>query len=694
MNNQYDKQGKYRSEIDGLRAFAVIAVIINHFNKNILPGGYLGVDIFFVISGYVLTSSVSVRKSKSFGDFISGFYERRIKRLIPALVTFILITSFLICFFRVDSSGSLKTGITSLFGVSNIALFWKSWDYFAPNILLNPFAHTWSLGVEEQFYFLFPFFIWFSGFGRQSNKGERNIIILFLFLTICSLISFVYLYSNNQPAGYFLMPARFWEIATGCLLFFGIKKKSYFFQRLENIDSLFLLTLIIGIMCLPSTFGAFSTISIVILSSILISSLRKGTSVYKLFTNKNVVYIGLLSYSLYLWHWGILSISRWTIGILWWSIPLQIGLIFFIAISSYEFIEKPFRRNEWSLKRSQTILKGTLTLILSAGALLGLEKPLKGKLFLGETKNYSRIEKPFFNSFQIDEDFCQITVDNKQVYDNKQIFSKCFYKNKNYKQTLFFLGDSHTNSLWLAAEDIAKKTKSNLFVFGAGHASFPSIKYFRTDSKKRLLKYNQIINSLQREILSRVKEGDVIFITMHMHYYFGEDWYRYPVENFRYFDNKNQVVSRNSKKEYFEEWLISIKDLSKDLFKKKASIVITMPTPEFPYANTQQCKSQNPQWFNIVRKKDCSVPITFFTNENGKYYQIIERLKEVSSEYENLYIFDALSAMCPNEQCKYSAAGGELLYRDGDHISNFGAANFISPKLLKFVEDKNILISN
>ena len=112
----------YRTELDGLRALAVISVIINHFNKDFLPSGYLGVDIFFVISGYVITSSLARRESKNFFEFILGFYERRIKRLIPALVVFTLITSLLVCFFIYDPEKILGTGISSLFGFSNINL--------------------------------------------------------------------------------------------------------------------------------------------------------------------------------------------------------------------------------------------------------------------------------------------------------------------------------------------------------------------------------------------------------------------------------------------------------------------------------------------------------------------------------------------------------------------------------------------
>ena len=164
------KNNIYRNEIDGLRAIAVLSVIINHFNKEIIPSGYLGVDIFFVISGYVITASLLRRQNTSFWDFITTFYERRIKRIIPTLTIFVIITSIFICIFNAYPIFSLRTGFASLFGVSNLLLFITSDGYFTPSSNLNPFTHTWSLSVEEQFYFFFPLLAWFTGFTRNKKN--------------------------------------------------------------------------------------------------------------------------------------------------------------------------------------------------------------------------------------------------------------------------------------------------------------------------------------------------------------------------------------------------------------------------------------------------------------------------------------------------------------------------------------------
>ena len=477
----------YRPEIDGIRAFAIVTVIINHFNKDVLPGGYLGVDIFFVISGFVITSSIYKKPSKNFKDFLSGFYERRIKRLVPALSVFVLITSILICLLNPSPILYLRTGLTSLFGLSNLYLLKHSTDYFGQATELNVFTHTWSLGVEEQFYIIFPFLIWFSGFGRQSNNGARNLFLTVGALTITSLIGFIYLYPINQPAAYFLMPSRFWEMASGCLLFLEFQKRKSIEQLLEKVSPLLVLALILGVMYLPISWAVTSTIAVVALSSILIASLKKQTTVFTFATNPKVVYIGLISYSLYLWHWGILSISRWTIGIHWWSVPFQLALIFGLAVASYQWIETPLRKGSWFGKRWKTFVVGIGVLLTLSMNLFVLNKPLKGRLFIGDP----------YNKW------------------NMKLFRDTKITHLPTLRTIYLIGDSHAGHYGAAMTHIAGKKEFNFVMHPLGIG----LKLLNRKSKEEL------VLAPLRNYKKHFKKGDIIIFSAHLSKYKNRhDW--------------------------------------------------------------------------------------------------------------------------------------------------------------------------
>lgn len=414
-----------------------------------------------MISGYVITSSLFGRPSKDFKDFISGFCVRRIKRLVPAHYVFVLIISITICLFNPSPGLFLKTGLTSLFGLSNLYLLKQSTDYFAQSTELNVFTHTWSLGVEEQFYILFPLLIWFSGFGRQTRNGTRNLLLAVGTLTIASLIGFLYLYPTNQTAAYFLMPSRFWEMAAGCLIFLGLQKRASIEQFQEKVSPLLVLALIVGVMYLPMSMAVTSTIAVVALSSITIASLKNQTLAFKIFTHPRIVYVGLISYSLYLWHWGVLSISRWTIGIHWWSVPFQVALMFGLAIASHIWIEIPLRKGNWFGKRWKILLVSGGALISLSGGLIALGKPLKGKFFLGRNPNklefiknngwdYTKCAIFFEFSVAIPSTTNSLPTDLTNTFDNCWISKK--YKkleSPSKKQTtrVFAYGNSYTQQL-------------------------------------------------------------------------------------------------------------------------------------------------------------------------------------------------------------------------------------------------------
>jgi len=454
-------KSRYRPEIDGLRAFAVVAVIINHFNKDILPGGYLGVDIFFVISGYVITSSLLGRHSDGFGDFILGFYERRVRRLVPALAVFVLLMSVSISLLNPRPGFSLVTGISSLFGLSNLYLFSQSADYFSQDTALNIFAHTWSLGVEEQFYAMFPFLIWFSGFSRQAVSGARNLFLVVGLLAAVSLVGFLHAYPSSQSAAYFLMPFRFWEMASGCLIFLVFYKRVSIERLLEKVPPLLVIFLIVAVMYLPMSMASLATVTVVALSSVLIASLKKETAAFKFFTNPRVVYLGLISYSLYLWHWGVLSISRWTIGIHWWSVPFQAALMLGLAIASYRWLEVPLRRGSWFGSRWKTLLMGGSVLIVLSGGLAALGKPLKGILF---ASNFSAKDFEYVQAAMP----CELQGRNPSSRP-----LSCLQSRPN-ATNIYVFGDSHASNLVPA------------LLFAASSNGYEDVKYLTNASAEKM----------------------------------------------------------------------------------------------------------------------------------------------------------------------------------------------------------------
>ena len=683
----------YLPEIDGLRAFAVVAVIINHFNKELLPNGYLGVDIFFVISGFVITKSLYNKPFKNLKDFISGFYERRIKRLVPALSVFVLITGIAICLFNPTPHLSLKTGLTSMFGLSNLYLLKQSTDYFGQTTELNVFTHTWSLGVEEQFYIIFPFLIWFTGFGRQTKYGVRNLLFTFGSLTIASLVGFLYLYQVNQSAAYFLMPTRFWEMALGCQLFIGLKKRPSIKKFFEKIPPLLVLALIIGVMYSPNSLATTSTIAVVGLSLVLIASLKKGTTGYKFFTNSIVVYIGLISYSLYLWHWGILSISRWTIGIYWWTIPLQVFLIFTFAIASYRYIETPFRNGNRFVDRWKifTIGGGLITIISSGLGFIMRSEPLMAQLYSGKkikaSDFYSHMDeilnfKGIFTGRQIID--CDTTVHgNNDVLAGGNKITDSFIKNclsqKSEKPLVAFSGDSHSAYMFPVSEVVASTSKYDVFSHSKAGCIFPAL--------GRTTKYGKCYEvqlSVADKILEEIRErnqGSVIVATSFLNSYFGYNG------GLRFQFKKYPNGSRNSVNKNLLDFKDASKKLAKTLKDVNASLILVAPFPEHRNFSPALCSLQ---WFRPLIHKNCFKTDKASLQRERKH--ILEVLSSLEKEVDNIYIFDPFKKFCDKKYC-YVKRENIYLYKDYNHISTDGAF-IISRDIVKMINDINTYKNN
>ena len=648
IKNKLSTKSPYRPEIDGLRAFAVVAVIINHINKDILPGGYLGVDIFFVISGFLITSSFYQRPIENFRDFISGFYERRIKRLVPALSVFVLITSISICFFNPEPSLSLRTGLTSLFGLSNIYLLKQSTDYFAQSTELNVFTHTWSLGVEEQFYVLFPFLIWFTGFGRQTKNGARNLFLIVGALAITSLIGFLYLYTSNQSAAYFLMPTRFWEISSGCLIFLGFHKRKSIEQFLEKFPPLLVLALILGVMCLPISLATASTVAVVTLTLVLIASLKKNTAAYKFLTSPIVIYIGLISYSLYLWHWGVLSISRWTIGIHWWSIPLQIAMIFSLAIISYRYIETPLRKSNWLSKKWKTLLVGGGIIVSLSGFLVALDRPLKRKLYIS-TYKYEKLITSARNFDTSPRAYNGKNCHFDNEYFEISSFKNCFIQSKVAKKTFFFAGNSHTNHHRALHFKLHKEYNINIF-----SATIDACNFLDNNCKEN----SQSL--IQNWILDNIKKGDIVVISN-----------RIPIST----SKQDTWLSTQSS-------ISTINEFGKLVTSKGGKLILFAPTPEYELSIVR-CL---PTWFNPFPSSKCTKNIEQVKKERNKVYFLMKNFLD-----KKILIYDPIPDICFEGICSMIDKQSKPLYIDDDHLTDYANLEHLFPGFSSFLKRQELL---
>jgi peptidoglycan/LPS O-acetylase OafA/YrhL len=344
----------YRPEIDGLRAVAVIPVILFHMGLSWMPGGFIGVDVFFVISGFLITSII--KKELDQGNFsFLDFWARRVRRILPAMIFVSAVTLAVTYFFvfRPDQQAIGKQALAALLSVANI-YFWRSaGDYWGSEAEQSPFLHAWSLSVEEQFYLFFPLAMWLMfRFRSQWLQG------CILTATLGSLALFLWGLPGHRDATFYLLPTRVWELGTGCLLAVSLSHQS---PRSSNfgIFAIAGLGMVIASYLFVDKLSAGLGLGVV--GAALIIAFGQSGICNRLLSQRWVVHIGKVSYSLYLWHWPVLVLAK-HIGINWPGISDKVILVlatYVLALGTYQFIEKPTRRR-----------KGIVPVILVSGTLV------------------------------------------------------------------------------------------------------------------------------------------------------------------------------------------------------------------------------------------------------------------------------------------------------------------------------------
>ncbi len=333
----------YRPDVDGLRAVAVLSVILYHLSDHLLPGGYLGVDVFFVISGYLITSIIwrEVQQKKF---TIARFYDRRIRRILPALLVMLFTVTIASLFFLLPSNliGYGKSLLATLVFMSNI-FFWRDGDYFGGLAEQKPLLHLWSIGVEEQFYIFFPIILILIV--RFWPKGVLPTVIL---LTIGSFaLNVGAFFVDGATPAFFLLPTRAWELGFGAILAV-IPPHVGPRGRMANLFAIIGAILVIVSVINPQKFVWFLPVSlpaVVGATLVVIAGKAESTLVTKALRWSPVVFIGLISYSLYLWHWPIIVFSRYVLVRDLTNMEMAFAFLIMIgcATASWWFIERPFR---------------------------------------------------------------------------------------------------------------------------------------------------------------------------------------------------------------------------------------------------------------------------------------------------------------------------------------------------------------
>lgn len=362
---------KYRPEIDGLRAFSVIAVLLFHLHTGV-SGGYIGVDVFFVISGFLITRLIISDLSN--GSFsIVDFWERRMRRIFPALSVLVACSIGAGCLLLLprDLEALAKSAVAQTLLISNF-FFWDYIDYFTGPADLMPLLHTWSLAVEEQFYLIFPLLLVGC---RRLNR--RRLVMLLLLLTAISFAVSVGTSDSHPAAAFYLLPARAWELLIGALVALVPDRSIMSDVQNELLSWTGLTGMCVSLFVFDKATvfpGASALVPCGSAALIIFSNSGRQTAVAKLLSARPLVFIGLQSYSLYLWHWPVLAFIRYVYGE-HLTFRLQIAAVAICAacsVVSWRFVEIPFRRRSLFPNRTGVFACATVFSMVICATSLGI----------------------------------------------------------------------------------------------------------------------------------------------------------------------------------------------------------------------------------------------------------------------------------------------------------------------------------
>lgn len=654
----------YRPDVDGLRGIAVLLVVLFHSGLSFFPGGFIGVDVFFVISGYLITSIIldDVRQDRF--SYI-GFYERRVRRILPALYAMMLLVMLVTLFVQmpVDLVKTAKTVLFATLFSSNI-YFWRTTDYFSNDSDFEYFLHTWSLGVEEQFYFIFPLVILL--FVRRGNW----LLILTLLALVLSFLLSIYATYDYQWAAYYLLPSRAWQMMMGAVLAIATIhwKPNGRYTGLLGILALACIfvpafiytkqTRFPGVAAFFPTFGAALLIFLGGVNS-------SNHWLAKLMGMTWLRGVGLISYSLYLWHWPVFAFLRnYHADVRLDFVSSMVGIVvsFLLAYLSWRFVEAPFRNKQKFSRRfiyivSGAVSAGILTVCVSLIAYEGVP---------------SRIDPQVLRLSQVSE---SAVISDPCLSKDPQLLSKgqgCFVGQQSEPVTVALWGDSHLGALKESLGDLLHESNRRAAFFGKiGCPPLLGVMKHGVGDGQQCMDFNNAV-------ISYIESQPAIeVVLLHARWalsingtrYAPEQGPQYLLEDVRTKGDAQRVPYKGQLNDNARVARLALEDMVERFQASGKRVVIIGAVPEVG-VSVPKVTANNLFW---GKDWDIRPSLEKFLSRQVKVASIFG---ELETRFPSLLVVNPVNALCDKDYC-HVMQDGNPLYFDDDHVSRTGADQIV-----------------
>jgi peptidoglycan/LPS O-acetylase OafA/YrhL len=634
---------RHRQDIDGLRALAIVPVVLFHAGVKQIPGGFVGVDIFFVISGYLITSLILGEMSE--GRFsLLRFYERRVRRIFPALFAVLAFCSVvaLLLFLPRELRGYDRSLMAATFFVSNIH-FYNAADYFGARPDSLPLLHTWSLSIEEQFYVVFPLLLIVSMYW-----GRRISIAVIAVLFALSLAASIVVTPIDRAAAFYLAPMRAWELMLGALLAVGVAPRieSHAAREALAFAGIALIAYALfffdEMMAFPSWTALIPALGAAL---VIYAGDGRQTLVARGLSLSPFVFIGLISYSLYLWHWPLLVFARyWNIVPLdGWQSAAIVALSLMLAALSWRYVEQPFRRRQE--------LVPPRMLVASAAAAMAVFVTLAVATSSGWQSRFSP---------QVLATFQGLRSPNTLACRKRSVDNPCVFGAK-VEPNYAVWGDSHALMMIPGLDQLGIEQGFAFKVFARfacpplSGMSFVDTGVTKgcTENNAATLKVLEASNEIHTVLLMARAASHLVGPN-------GEEGFRNP---------RSVILSSDGEhptgKALVELWETHLRQTIQHLLAAGKNVVLVYPTPELNY-NVPQAIART-----LATKRDINqlyLPFASYQQRERLVFEILDRAGD-SPRILRVYPHKSL---CDAERC-FTSAGGKSLYNDDDHLSIPGA---------------------